>query len=159
MIEPVSVEQVGVDVEFDEYVPVTVTWPESSQFLAGPVYVRCVEDHRLLELKFSPSTMNLVELVLVNAPGLQRQGVTLSRDVRDSTTNAHWTGNEKGGELEHLEVRAYEDCLMMAFSAEPIDAWTGRGPVLFGTIASGLVGAIGVRWTPANQDVVLGPVR
>lgn len=156
MIEIAPAEPVDVDVEFDEYVPVTVTWPEASNFLASPVYVRCVQEHRLLELKFSPSTSNLVELVLVNSPGLQRQEGTLLSNVRDAPVNARWTGKETGDQFDHLDVLAYKDRLVMIFTTEPIDAWTGRGPVGFGTVASGALGALSVRWSPAEQEVVLG---
>jgi hypothetical protein len=157
MIELASFAGPGdADVEFDEYVPVTVTWPESLQLLETPLYVRCVEDHRLLELKFSPLTKNLVELVLVNSPGLRRTDAALAAEISDINVNARWAGDDKGGSFDRLEVTAFEDCLMMNFSGEPIDAWTGTGPVFFGTVTSGSVGAICVRWTPSDQEVVFG---
>lgn len=157
MIELASFAGPGdFDVEFDEYVPVTVTWPESLQLMEPPLYVRCVEDHRLLELKFSPLTKNLVELVLVNSPRLQRTSAALAPAVSDINVNARWVGDDKGGSFDRLEVTAFEDCLMMNFSGEPINAWTGSGRVLFGTVESGSVGAMGVLWTPSDQETVFG---
>lgn len=157
MIELASFAGTGdVDVEFDEYVPVTVTWPESLQLMEPPLYIRCVEDHRLLELKFSPLTKNLVELVLVNSPGLQRTGAALAPEVSDINVHARWVGDDKGGSFDRLEVTAFEDFLVMNFSGEPINAWAGAEPVFFGTVASGSVGAICMRWTPSDQEVVFG---
>lgn len=143
------------DVEFDEYVPVTATWPEATEFLQPPVYVRCVEKHRLLELKFNPSTRNLVELVLVNAPGLEIEHRKLS-GIQDAAVRARWTGNASGGEFDRLTVTALEDFLLMNFSADLAVRWIGQGAVVLGTTESGSVGAIAVRWKTSERKAVLG---
>ena len=52
-------------VDFDWYVPVTVTWPKRQRLLEPPVYRQISWHSGLLELKFHPHDNDLVEAVLI----------------------------------------------------------------------------------------------
>lgn len=67
-------DRVDVEVEFDEHVPVTITYPEYRRLLKPPLYVTYSQDNALLDLKFSPFSRRLVEAVLVNAPYVRYEG-------------------------------------------------------------------------------------
>ncbi|MFI2104615.1 hypothetical protein ACH436_15065 [Isoptericola sp. NPDC019693] len=147
MIELAGPDAPGeVAVEFDEYVPVTATWPAYERLSSPPTYVRAVEQHRLLELKFDPVEHDLAELVLVNAPGARSVEQSFAAQVADAPVTARWSGGPEGYEYPRLDIAYYQDCVLMTFSTETFRDWRGRGPVFFGILDSGLVGAVGIRW-------------
>ena len=56
----ISLRQVGVvesvNVDFSEYVPLTITWSSASQVLEPPRYVELQGGNAYLELKFHPDS-------------------------------------------------------------------------------------------------------
>jgi hypothetical protein len=62
-VEPVSVE-------YNEYVPLTITWRNASEVLESPVYVAWRDENGHLEFAFDPTNGILIEVVLAAAPGL-----------------------------------------------------------------------------------------
>jgi len=137
--------------EFDEYVPVTATGPGYDLLTSPPTYVRALDEHRLLELKFDPAGGELVELVLVNTPGARIVEKPFPSPVGEALVTARWTGGQEGGEFTHLDVTYYQDCALMTLSADPISEWRGHGKMFFGIHEHGAIGAIGVRWGDARH--------
>lgn len=147
-----------VKVEFDEYVPVTVTWPESGRLLDQPVYWRCASGQAVLELKFHPSSRRIVEAVLVNAPNIRLVAEALaprSNDERATVCFPDRVGSEGSGCAE-LIVTAFEDCLLISLSNGLIVQWVGGAPVYFGQDSAGDVVALCVLWSPRDRALVMG---
>jgi hypothetical protein len=61
----------SVNVDFNEYVPLTITWSGASEVLESPRYVELRGGNGYLELKFHPSSGILIEAVLAAASEIQ----------------------------------------------------------------------------------------
>jgi len=145
-----------VNVEYDEYVPLTITWRNASEVLESPVYVVWRDENGYLEFKFHPSTGILVEVVLAAASGLIVEQMSLSpissEDARlmpflDSIDSVPETGSP-------LVIKAYQDYLYVSFGPDA-DRWSGSGPVLFGLAGPQGLAAICARWTASERESVL----
>lgn len=148
-----SADAAPADVELDEYVPFTITWPEAGRLLDRPIYgwVRDGVDG-LFELKFSPSTYHLVEAVLVNAPhvsftdqarlpaGYPRTQVTVVLDGSSFDSGSD------------LEVTAYSDVLLASWSRAPVVDFSAYGDIAVGLSASNEVSTLGFAWLPGQRD-------
>jgi len=146
----------SVNVDFNEYVPLTITWSNASEVLEPPRYVELRGANGYLELKFHPSSGILIEVVLAAASEIQVERASLS------------PGNSKGanlmpfidsadtvGETEGLPVvKAYSDYLCVSFGPDP-DHWVGSDPVLFGLAGDQRLSAICARWTSSERESVL----
>ena len=79
MIGMRQVEAPGsVNVDFNEYVPLTITWSIASQVLEPPRYVEMRGESGYLELKFHPYSGILIEVVLAAASEIQVEQTNLS---------------------------------------------------------------------------------
>jgi hypothetical protein len=145
-----------VSIEYNEYVPLTITWPNASEVLEPPVYVVRQDENGYLEFKFHPSTGILIEIVLTAAPGLTVEQTSLAplspedaslMPFLDSTDSAPETGSP-------LVIKAYPDYLYVSFGPDA-DLWTGSGPVLFGLAGEQSLTAICARWTGSERESVL----
>jgi len=157
MISMRQVKTLGsVNVDFNEYVPLTITWSSASGLLETPRYVELRNQNGYMEFKFHPYTGILVEVVLAAAPGIQVEQGSLSprnsEEVNlmpflDSEDTLRETGRP-------LIIRAYSDCLYVSFGHDP-DQWVGSGPVLFGVTERHNLVAICARWTGSEREAVL----
>jgi len=120
------------EVEFDAYVPFTVTWGAKHRLLETPIYVMCVAGSTMLEWKFGPGSRRLVEVVLVNAPAVRRESGALLCDVVGSSVGVCWSGSVAGERFDlsrGMEVVGWDDCLVVRLSAEPVVRWRGGSSV------------------------------
>ena len=157
MISMRQVKELGsVNVDFNEYVPLTITWGSASGFLEPPRYVELRNGNGYLEFKFHPSTGILVEVVLAAAPGIQVELGSLSpRNSEDVKLMPFLDSGDTLGETERpLTIKAYSDYLYVSFAQDP-DQWVGSGPVLFGVAERQNLAAICTRWTASEREAVL----
>jgi hypothetical protein len=146
----------SVNVDFNEYVPLTVTWSSASVLLEPPKYVELRDGNGYLEFKFHPSTGILIEVVLAAAPGIQVERGSLSpRTLEDVNLMPFLDSGDTFAETRHtLIVKAYSDYLYVSFGHDP-DQWVGSGPVLFGVAEKQNLAAICARWTASERESVL----
>jgi hypothetical protein len=149
-----SLESVNVD--FNEYVPLTITWSSASEVLEPPRYVELQGVNGYLELKFHRFSGILIEVVLAAAPEIRVEQANLS------------PGNSEGANLmpfldssdtvrkteESPVIKAYPDYLCVSFGPDP-DHWVGSDPVLFGLAGEQSLVAICARWTSSDRESVL----
>jgi hypothetical protein len=146
----------SVNVDFNEYVPLTITWSSASEVLEPPRYVELRGVNCYLELKFHPSSGILIEVVLAAASEIQVEQANLSPG---NSKDAHLmpfvdsgdTVRETGGPPV---VKAYSDYLCVYFGPDP-DHWVGSDPVLFGLAGEQSLAAICARWTSSERESVL----
>jgi hypothetical protein len=156
----ITMRQIGglgsVNVDFNEYVPLTVTWSSARELLEPPRYVELRNENGYLEFKFHPSTGILIEVVLAAAPGIQVvQGSLSPRNSGEDYLMPFLDSGGTLGETEHtLVVRAYSDYLYVSFGHDP-DQWVGSGPVLFGLAENQSLAAICAKWTGSERESVL----
>lgn len=150
-------EPLPADVEFDEYVPVTLTWPEAGRLLDAPLYMRFEGSGRLLELKFHPQSRHLVEAVLVNVSGVQRDCSPLDPVSVDAAATACWSerAGTGTGAQDLFAVIAHDDCLVINLANGPSTSWVGSRPVLFGLKGASEVVAISVLWDVGTREAFL----
>jgi hypothetical protein len=145
-----------INVDFNEYVPLTITWSGASELLEPPRYVELRNENGYLEFKFHPSTGILIEVVLAAAPGIQVQQGSLSpRSSEDANLMPFLDSDDAlGGTGRPLIIKAYSDCLYVSFGHDP-DQWVGSGPVLFGVGEKQNLTAISAIWTGSERESVL----
>jgi hypothetical protein len=145
-----------VNVDFDEYVPLTITWSSSRGLLEEPKYVGLRDGNGYLEFKFNPLTGMLVEAVLAAASVIQvEQGNLSPGNPEDANLMPFLDPGEATYEMRHpLVIRAYADYLYVSFGPDP-DQWVGSGPVLFGLGREQSFAAICASWTASERASVL----
>jgi hypothetical protein len=145
-----------VNVDFDEYVPLTITWNRSSGLLDEPRYVELRDGNGYLEFKFDPFTGILVEVVLAAASLIQVvQGSLSPGNSEDVNLMPFLDSGDATREIRHpLVIRAYADCLYISFGPDP-DQWVGSGQVLFGLARGQVFAAICARWSASERTSVL----
>lgn len=147
----------SVNVEFNEYVPLTITWSSASEVLEPPRYLELRGVNGYLELKFHPSSGILIEVVLAAASEIQVEQVNLSPgNSKDANLmpflDSGDTVPDTGGSPV---VKAYSDYLCVSFGPDP-DHWVGSDPVLFGLAGEQQrLAAICARWTRSERESVL----
>jgi hypothetical protein len=146
----------SVNVEFNEYVPLTITWGSASEVLEPPRYVELQGVNGYLELKFHPSSGILIEVVLASAPEIHVEQANLSPDISKDVNIMPFlesgdTVRENGGSPV---VKAYSDYLCVSFGSDS-DHWVGSDPVLFGLAGEQSLAAICARWTRSERESVL----
>ena len=149
-------EHEPVNIDFNEYVPLTITWSSASGLLDPPRYVELRSANSYLELKFHPSTGILVEVVLAAASKIQVEQTNLSPENSNQANLMPFldfgdTARETG---ESPIVKAYPDYLCVSFGPDP-DHWVGADPVLFGLVGDRGLAAICARWTSSGRESVL----
>jgi hypothetical protein len=145
-----------VNIDFNEYVPLTITWSSASGLLDPPRYVELRSGNSYLELKFHPSTGILIEVVLAAASEIQVEQTNLSPENSNQANLMPFldfgdTVREAG---ESPSVNAYPDYLCVSFGPDP-DHWVGADPVLFGLARGRGLAAICARWTSSERESVL----
>jgi hypothetical protein len=147
----------SVNVEFNEYVPLTITWSGASGVLEPPRYVELRGRGSYLEFKFHPATGILIEVVLAAASGIQVEEVNLSPGNSEVDVNLMPVLDSADifGEMgRELAVKAYSDYLYISFGPDP-DQWVSSGPVLFGLAGEQVLTTICARWTDSERESVL----
>ena len=158
MIGMRQVEAPGsVNVDFNEYVPLTITWSGASELLEPPRYVELRDGNGYLELKFHPSSGILIEVVLAAASEIQVERAHLSPG--NSKDHANLMPFLDSGDTVHEAegspvVKAYSDYLCVSFGLDP-DHWVGSDPVLFGVAGEQTLAAVCARWTSSERESVL----
>jgi hypothetical protein len=149
IVEPVSIE-------YNEYVPLTVTWRNASEVLESPDYVVWRDENGYLELKFHPSSEILIEVVLAAASGLIIEQMSLSPlSSEDASLMPFLDSIDSVPEtVSPLVIKAYLDYLYVSFGPDA-GRWVGSGPVLFGLAGARGLAAICARWTASERESVL----
>jgi hypothetical protein len=153
-----QVEALGsVNVDFNEYVPLTITWSGASELLEPPRYLELRDGNGYLELKFHPSSGILIEVVLAAASEIQVEQANLSPGNSKDDANL-MPFLDSGDTVREAEgppvVKAYSDYLCVSFGPDP-DHWIGSGPVLFGVAGEQNLAAVCARWTSSERESVL----
>ena len=146
----------SVNVDFNEYVPLTITWSSASEALEPPRYVELRGENGYLELKFHPSSGILIEVVLAAASEIQVEQTNLFPDnLEDANLMPFLDSGDTVCETGGLPVvKAYSDYLCVSFGPDP-DHWVGSDPVLFGVAGKQNLAAVCARWTSSERESVL----
>jgi hypothetical protein len=146
----------SVNVDFNEYVPLTITWSSASEVLEPPRYVELRGVNGYLELRFHPSSGILIEVVLAAASEIKVERAGLSPgNSKDANLMPFIDSGDIVDETEGLPVvTAYSDYLCVSFGPDP-DHWVGSDPVLFGLAGDQGLSAICARWTSSERESVL----
>jgi hypothetical protein len=146
----------SVNVDFNEYVPLTITWSSASEALEPPRYVELRGENGYLELKFHPSSGILIEVVLAAASEIQVEQTNLFPDnSEDANLMPFLDSGDTVCETGGLPVvKAYSDYLCVSFGADP-HHWVGSDPVLFGVASKQNLAAVCARWTSSERESVL----
>lgn len=146
----------SVSVDFDEYVPLTLTWSSARGVLESPRYVELQDGNGYLEFKFHPFTGILIEVVLAAANGIRIEEANLSpRNSEGINLMPFLDSGHTPRETERpLAIKAYFDYLCISFGPDP-DQWVGSGRVLFGVATEQSLAAICARWTGPERESVL----
>jgi hypothetical protein len=149
-----AIESVSVD--FDEYVPLTITWSGAGGLLEAPRYTSLQDESGYLEFKFDPSTGILTELVLAAASTIQVEQDNLSPVTSNGINLMPFLDfGDTASEMRHpLVIRAYPDYLYISLGPNP-DRWVGSGAVLFGLAGEQAFAAICASWTASERASVL----
>ena len=133
----------SVNVDFNEYVPLTITWSSASEALEPPRYVELRGENGYLELKFHPSSGILIEVVLAAASEIQVEQTNLfPGNSEDANLMPFLDSGDTVCETGGLPVvKAHPDYLCVSFGPDP-DHWAGSDPVLFGLTAEQSLTAI-----------------
>ena len=144
-------------IEFDPYVPFTVTWHGIREILDKPIYVVINDGHGCLELKFHPYGRYLIEVVLAAAAGMQVKDEMLSptpSGVRDLVPLLE-SGGLGVAEKHSLDIGAYRDYLCVTFEGGPVSRWVGEDPVLLGQASNGSFIGVCVKWSDFERESLL----
>jgi hypothetical protein len=146
----------SVNVDFNKYVPLTITWSSASGVLEPPRYVELHGGNGYLELKFHPSSGILIEVVLAAASEIQVEQANLSPGNSKDTNLMPFldSGDTVRKAGESPVVKAYSDYLCVSFGPDP-DHWVGSDPVRFGLAGEQSLAAICARWTSSERESVL----
>jgi hypothetical protein len=147
----------SVNVDFNEYVPLTITWSGASELLEPPRYVELRDGSGYLELKFHPTSGILIEVVLAAASEIQVEQAHLSPGNSKDDANLMPfldSGDTVYGAVGSLVVKAYSDYLCVSFGPDS-DHWVGSDPVLFGVAGEQTLAAVCARWTSSERESVL----
>jgi hypothetical protein len=146
----------SVNVEFNEYVPLTITWSSASEVLDPPRYVELRGVSGYLELKFHQFSGILIEVVLAAASEIRIEQANLSPG--NSSAGNLMPFFDSGDTVRKTEeppvIRAYLDYLCVSFGPNP-DHWVGSDPVLFGLTGEQNLVAICARWSSSERESVL----
>jgi hypothetical protein len=146
----------SVNVDFNKYVPLTITWSGASEMLEPPRYVELRGENGYLELKFHPFSGILIEVVLAAASEIQVEQANLSLgNSKDANLMPFLDPSDTVRETgESPIVKAYSDYLCVSFGPDP-DHWVGSDPVLFGLAGQQRFAAICAKWTSSERESVL----
>lgn len=156
----ITMRQVGalesVSIDFNEYVPLTITWGNASGVLEPPSYVELRDGNGYLEFKFHPSTGILIEVVLAAASRIQVEQVNLYPRISEGANLMPFLDSDNSTPeiVAPLVIKAYSDYLYVSFGPDP-DQWVDSGPVLFGLVGEQSLTAICARWTGSERESVL----
>lgn len=145
-------------VEFGEYVPFTVTWDDYDKLLDPPICFVVSSDAGVLEFKFHPDTMRLVEVILVAAPAI--------RSSNESMGPVHpcdqgWgldsiPSGESPVVSEISTVVGYRDCIYVIMDDRTPDCWIGSTPLFIGLSKEGKAMVLRLDWDRTSRALVLG---
>ncbi len=144
---------------FDPYVPLTAVWSDD-EGPDKPRYLRRADRNGYLEFKFHATRGDLLEAVLVAAPGLRVVEERLlvpppaaleEGDVLPVLDPPESDPQEQGT----LAITAYQDVLHVALGPTRESRWVGLEPVLFGLAADDTLVALCALWTPEERALVV----
>ncbi|ATM24817.1 hypothetical protein SMD44_p20034 (plasmid) [Streptomyces alboflavus] len=123
-------------IEIDEYVPLTLQWPSYFSLDATPESWMVGVGESLVEIKTCPATGVLVEIILVDAKGVQQEegGITIPPDFDQGFPIL---GIEEPEKHQEGEIHSYADGLKVLFMKAPVSRIIGDGGVFFGFSVAG----------------------
>jgi hypothetical protein len=144
-------------VEYDSYVPLTLTWPRYQRSLEPPTTVVLRSSRGYLEVKLNAQDGELVELVVPSAAATD-----------DSITDVAWpTSGERcvpviaalpgNGTVDAPDLRfdGYRNCLKIGLSDKGEQYFVGAGPVLFGIDEDSCIASMLLEWDSAAREEFL----
>lgn len=145
----------GPDIEFDSYVPLTLTWPGYHRSLDAPRSYLMGGRGNYLELKFERSSGELVEVVLVSAASITLRDVDSAASVVDERAvlpvfDLH-TLNSDSAEGVQVYITAYVDMLEIRIGESRSEFKTG-GPVVFGVTGDKFLSLLSLMWTEDQRS-------
>lgn len=144
------------EIEFDDYVPATITWAGAHRLLDEPAYVTYRGEAALLELKFHPRSGHLLELVLVRVQVSEVIAGRLEPISVDELLAPCWSPAGSSVDVNAaMSVVAYDDFLLIQLAAEAPSMWVRSGQAIFGKGASDAVVAFCIPWDSDSRESFL----
>lgn len=158
-----AVEEPSTD--YDEYTPLTVTWPHHLRSLDSPVSFGLAGEGGYLELKFNPGSGELGELVLVSAVArvhherIMESVFSSGVPVPVVKLPAGRDGNRNYSDNLPLPQIAHDDGLEIRLSDKTPTEITSGATASFGTLANGELATIYIRWSASNRELYIKSCR
>ncbi|MFC8192368.1 hypothetical protein ACFUMH_11995 [Cellulomonas sp. NPDC057328] len=149
----------GVDplVEFDDHVPVTVTWPDYFTLEEAPTAHMCVSPGCIVEVKTRKGSSDVVELVVITArpPALQVIDSVLAPNGVKQWDEGPSLTLPSDDDLPAPRPLIFHDCFVLAWGEIGGVRWRRAGELQFGLNSSCSVLALAVPWSRAEDRAML----
>lgn len=145
-------------VEFDDYVPVTITWPDYFRIEEAPDTRMCVSAGCIVEVKTRKGSVDVVELVVVTArpPALQVVDSVLAPDGATQEDEGPSLTLPSDDDLPAPRPWIFHDYFVLAWSELVGVRWRRAGGLQFGLDSSCSLLALAVPWSRVeNRAMVL----
>ncbi len=142
--------------DYDPYVPLTITWQRYSRLLQSPRIVGIHSEAGYIEFKLDPESGELVEVVVPAAtpiraveppctgPGMSGLWVPVIREAAEPAEAS-----------SALRFTVYYDTLKITISGRRDEHLRGDGPVWFGTDETGALSSLTAVWTEVGREAFL----
>lgn len=144
-----------VYVDFDYYVPVTITWDSYYKAAVPPISVVATGNDILVEFSQDPEkeSINQITLVTTGKADVDDVSALPSFYVPGLAVCFDKYSDEDG--CSDLHVLAHGDCIDIRLSDQDVSSWTGSWPVLFGCNEIGEVLHIVVAWDKEGRTTAV----
>ncbi|MCX5300298.1 hypothetical protein OG898_28080 [Streptomyces sp. NBC_00193] len=142
-------------VEVDEYVPVTLTWPRYHTVSEPPASMMLELEGCLFEVKTDRSNGELIELILVDVQRKNLVRVPAPLEWQDFTPGVPCLNSEEEPEesANSMQARLHPNGFHMTLRSEKVTQWIGDQNCIFGFSSSDRLANILIRLSP--EDVGL----
>ncbi|MCX5129477.1 hypothetical protein [Streptomyces sp. NBC_00347] len=142
-------------VEVDEHVPVTLTWPRYHRVAEPPASMMLELGGCLFEVKTDRSNGELIELILVDVQRRNLVRVPTPLEWQDFTPGVPCLNSEEESEesANSMQARLHPDGFHMTLSPERVAQWIGDQNCIFGFSSSDRLTDILIRLSPEDAGL------
>ncbi|AXE37447.1 hypothetical protein [Acidipropionibacterium virtanenii] len=142
-------------VDFDYYIPVTITWDSYYKAAVPPIPVVATGNDILVEFSQDPEKESITQITLVTTGRADVDDVSAlpSFYVPGAAVRLDKYSDESG--CADLHVTAHRDCIDIRLSDQDVSSWTGSWPVIFGCSGIGEVLHMVVAWDKEGRGTAV----
>lgn len=150
---------IELHVDFDCYVPVTITWDSYYKAAVAPIPVVATGHDVLVEFSQDTEAESITQITLVSAGKADADKLSAlpSLYIPGDAVYLDKYSDENG--CSGLHVTAHSDCIDIRLSDQVVSSWTGSWPVIFGCNRIGEVLHILAAWHEEGRKTVLEGLR